>query len=86
MHSMCYGDTMAGMVVQMVHKTCMIRMTLMIDHFEIKTGLKENDTSLDLAEFMKLRGNPKRMMIFCNHFLSCIVGKVEWKEKSPSSL
>jgi len=39
-----------------------------------------------LSDLMKLQGNPKTMITFCDHFLACIVGKVEWKQKVTKNL
>ena len=50
------------------------------------TGLKGNGTLPELSELMNLQGNPKAMITFCDHFLACIVGKVEWKQKVTKNL
>jgi len=59
---------------------------LMAGHLFTRTGLTRNETLVDLAEFIKLQGTPETLMIFCDHFLSCLVGKVEWKRKSQINL
>jgi len=45
------------------------------------TELNATDTFPDIEELMKLQQNTKTMIVFCDHFLSCIVGKVEWKHQ-----
>ena len=45
------------------------------------TELKATDSLPDIEELMKLQQNTKTMTVFCDHFLSCIVGEVEWKHQ-----
>jgi len=48
--------------------------------------LKGNGTLPELRDLMKVQENPETMITFCDHFLSCIVGKVEWKQKVMKNL
>jgi len=50
------------------------------------TELKGNGTLPELRDLMKLRENPETMITFCDNFLSCVVGKVEWKRKVMKNL
>jgi len=43
------------------------------------TELEVTKSLPDRAELMQLEQNAKTMTVFCDHFLSYVVGKVEWE-------
>ena len=48
-----------------------------------RTGMRSAGTEgYSLKEFLKMRKNKEAYLYFCENFLSCVVGKLEWKKNA----